>query len=141
MSQEHHASHAGTYFAVFLTLCLFTGLSVLADVFRFGNKNVLVVVVLAIATAKALCVMMYFMHLKFERAWKYLLLAPTFILASAIPFALMPDVGMSYYTPTAPQHEEYLRLQATAEHHPEEHEGHEGHAAEEHVPAPAAAGH
>lgn len=137
MSHEHHESHAATYFAVFLTLCLFTGLSVLADVFRFGNKNVLIVIVLAIASAKALCVMMYFMHLKFERAWKYLLLAPTFILASAIPFALMPDVGMSYYTPTAPQHAEYLRLQATADDHGAGHDD-DHHAAEEHAPAPAA---
>jgi hypothetical protein len=56
--------------------------------------------------------MTIFMHLKFERAWKYLLLAPTFILAATIPFALTPDVGSSYYTPTAPQIAEYEAQQA-----------------------------
>ncbi|MBI1345414.1 oxidase [bacterium] len=134
MSHDHAESHAGTYFAVFLALCVFTGLSVLADTMHLGNKNVLRVIVMAIAVAKAMCVLLFFMHLKFERAWKYLLLAPTLILASAIPFALMPDVGMSYYTPTAPQHLEYERMQASAEHHSE---GAEHHAEGEHAPAAA----
>ncbi len=108
---ENH-SHAGTYFAVFIALCVFTGLSILADVMHFSDRNVTRVLVLAVATAKALCVMMYFMHLKFERAWKYLLLAPTFILASALPFALAPDVGLHYYTPEVPQVQEYAKLVA-----------------------------
>jgi hypothetical protein len=47
--------------------------------------------------------MMVFMHLKFERAWKYLLLAPTLILACTIPFALAPDIAFHYYTQDAPQ--------------------------------------
>lgn len=113
---EHHESHAATYFMVFLALCVFTVLSVAADSLHLANKNVLRVIVLAIASAKALCVMLFFMHLKFERAWKYLLLLPTFILASAIPFALMPDVGIPYYTPEAPQRKEYARLMAAEAH-------------------------
>lgn len=136
-SHEHHESHAATYFMVFLALCVFTGLSVAADSMHLANKNVLRVIVLAIATAKALCVMMYFMHLKFERAWKYLLLLPTFILASAIPFALMPDVGMPYYTPEAPQRKEYARLlaaeahdHAAADHGHADAHGHEAHGPE-----------
>jgi cytochrome c oxidase subunit 4 len=59
--------------------------------------------VLAVACGKALCVMMYFMHLKFEGNWKFVLLAPTTILAIGLPLALFPDVGSSYYTSTAPQ--------------------------------------
>lgn len=115
---EHHESHGGAYFVVFLALCGFTAVSVAADLLHFENRNVLRIVVLAVATAKALCVMMYFMHLKFERAWKYLLLAPTLILASAIPFALMPDVGLHYYTPDVPQLHEYEHQQeAGAAHH------------------------
>jgi cytochrome c oxidase subunit 4 len=67
----------------------------------------LAAIVLAIATAKALSVMMYFMHLKFERAWKYLLLAPTFILAAGMMVALVPDIGRHYYTVDSPQIHEY----------------------------------
>jgi len=108
--EENH-SHAGTYFAVFIALCVFTGLSILADALHFSDKNITRVLVLAVATAKALCVMMYFMHLKFERAWKYLLLVPTGILALALPFALFPDVGAHYYTPDVPQVREYAAQQ------------------------------
>ena len=49
------------------------------------------------AVAKATGVMLYFMHLKWERGWKYVLLAPTTILAIGFPIALMPDIGWSYY--------------------------------------------
>jgi cytochrome c oxidase subunit IV len=117
MSHEHHESHGLTYLMVFGALCVFTGMSWAADSMHMADKNVLRVIVLAIATAKALCVMLYFMHLKFERAWKYLLLAPTFILASALPFALAPDVGLRYYTSEAPQLKEHeLQVEAAGHH-------------------------
>lgn len=115
-SHEHHESHSGTYFAVFIGLCVLTGVSVLADQLHFSNKAVLRTIILAVATSKALCVMLYFMHLKFESAWKYLLLAPTFILAASLPFALAPDVGMHYYTSEAVQIKEYERIQASGGH-------------------------
>ncbi len=98
---EFH-SHFKLYLGIFAGLCGFTILSILADVVTIPYKAK-VGVVLAVATCKALCVMLIFMHLKFERAWKYLLLAPTIILACTIPFALAPDVGFHYYTPTDPQ--------------------------------------
>jgi DNA-directed RNA polymerase specialized sigma54-like protein len=46
------------------------------------------------------------MHLKFERNWKYVLLAPTICLALGIPLALLPDVGVHYYAVSAPQEQE-----------------------------------
>ncbi len=110
---EHH-SHGRTYFLVFCALCVFTLMSIAADAFDIPNKNVLRVIILTVATSKALCVMMYFMHLKFEGAWKYLLLAPTFILAFTIPFALTPDMGMSYYTRDVPQVYEQEAREAAA---------------------------
>ena len=70
-----------------------------------------------VACAKALFVMLNFMHLKFERAWKYMLLAPTFILAAGLMLALIPDVGRHYYTVDAPQIHEYEEeLQHEGEH-------------------------
>lgn len=99
--QQGHA-HVN-YMLIFLTLCVLTGLSIVTDVVDFNNKVLLIVVVLAVAMAKALCVMLYFMHLKFEGKWKYVLLAPTIILACGVPMALMPDIGMSYYLSDAPQ--------------------------------------
>lgn len=111
---EYH-SHGALYFTIFLVLCGFTGISIAADLIHIPNRALLVGIVLAVAVCKALCVMLIFMHLKFERAWKYLLLAPTLILACTIPFALAPDVGMHYYTPTAPQVYEYEAQQAAGD--------------------------
>jgi cytochrome c oxidase subunit 4 len=132
---EHH-SHGGLYLIVFGVLCGCTLISIVADVFGGGESGhsgpkspILVGIVLAVAVCKALCVMMYFMHLKFERAWKYLLLAPTFILAATIPFALTPDIGTHYYTPTNPQIYEHEALEAAGKSH-----GHRGDHDGEHAP-------
>ena len=92
-----HESHDKLYLRVFGALCVFTLLSALADLFKQASPGVVGVVVLAIAVAKAACVMLFFMHLKWERGWKYVLLAPTTILAIGLPIALMPDIGWSYY--------------------------------------------
>lgn len=108
MSDEH-AQHSAPYGIVFAALCVFTGLSWIADEMKqggigiFADEGIIIALVLAIASAKALCVMGYFMHLKFERNWKYLLLAPTAILAIGLPLALMPDMGVHYYTVDVPQ--------------------------------------
>jgi caa(3)-type oxidase subunit IV len=108
---EFH-SHFKIYFGIFLALCGFTAISVVADWVHIPNRAALVGIVLAVAVCKALCVMLVFMHLKFERAWKYLLLAPTVILACTIPFALAPDIMWHYYTPTDPQIAEYEAREA-----------------------------
>src|SRR5437016_13387899 len=95
-AHEAHPAHFNCWI-IFILLCILTGVSWLADKmadWRFLNKGVfLTFVVLAVACAKALFVMLYFMHLKFEGKWKFVLLAPTIILAMAIPAALMPDIG------------------------------------------------
>ncbi|MDB5343752.1 MAG: caa(3)-type oxidase, subunit [Schlesneria sp.] len=108
---EYH-SHGKLYFSIFLALCAFTLISIMADLIHIPNRALLVGVVLSVAVCKALCVLLIFMHLKFERTWKYLLLAPTFILAATIPFALTPDIGTHYYVPTAPQIREYEAQEA-----------------------------
>lgn len=104
---EHHESHSAAYLAVFIALLCLTGVSWVADVIHIPSRALLVSIVLSVATAKALCVMMYFMHLKFERAWKYMLLAPTLILAAGMMIALIPDIGEHYYTVDTPQVHEY----------------------------------
>ena len=102
-SDDHaHDTHHVNYLAIFAVLCVCTALSVILDVIHM-SKPVTIVLVMAVAITKALCVMMFFMHLKFEGNWKFVLLAPTTILAIGLPLALFPDIGASYYTPTAPQ--------------------------------------
>ena len=97
-----HAHPHVNYLLIFGALCIFTLLSVVFDIIEL-TKPVTAVLVLAVAAAKALCVMMFFMHLKFDGAWKFVLLMPTFILACGLPLALAPDVGLHYYTQQVPQ--------------------------------------
>ena len=106
MAHDDHGDHHAPYFMVFVALCVCTLLSAAADIVDlramlgyFG----LVVIVFSIAVAKALFVMVYFMHLKFEGRWKYVLLAPTVILAIGLPLALLPDIGVHYYTELSTQ--------------------------------------
>ena len=115
MSDTHHNHHVN-YFLIFLALCVCTALSVVFDVAKESiNSGVLLLfLVFGVAVAKALFVLVYFMHLKFEGRWKYILLAPTMILAMGLPLALTPDIGLHYYTPDVPQIEEYARQQAHA---------------------------
>lgn len=114
---EHHTEHPHVnYMMVFGALIAFTIISYLADVIgaKMGGevgtgakwttiKWAVVFVVLVVASFKALAVMMYFMHLKFERLWKYALLAPTIILALALIVSLMPDIAGDYYERVIPQ--------------------------------------
>jgi cytochrome c oxidase subunit 4 len=105
---QPHTSHVN-YLFVFYALCVFTGVSWLADeIPRWmgieGKAKVAVgLVVLAVACCKASLVIMYFMHIKFEGRWKYALLAPTVILALALMIALAPDIGSEYYMRLTPQ--------------------------------------
>ncbi|MEQ9408036.1 MAG: cytochrome C oxidase subunit IV family protein [Fuerstiella sp.] len=131
MAHDEHSAHHVNYLYVFFALCVFTGLSVLFDLFSFADHRVTIVLVLAVAVAKALCVMMFFMHLKFEGNWKFVLLAPTTILAIGLPMALVPDIGVAYYTPIAPQAGEWGEQMQEYRAHHSDHEsgdaGSEGH--------------
>lgn len=107
MSEEHgheHEHHSVNYTAIFGVLCVCTLLSIGFDLAKKElSYSVLLVLVLAVALCKATFVLLYFMHIKFERAWKYVLLAPTAVLACALPFALAPDIAFHYYNVMVPQ--------------------------------------
>ncbi|NNJ26188.1 cytochrome C oxidase subunit IV family protein [Alienimonas chondri] len=86
------------YLAVFGALCALTLVSVGFDLLPNPPKLVLAALVFGVATAKAYCVMAWFMHLKFEGAWKYIVLVPTSLLGLGLVLALLPDIGIHYYT-------------------------------------------
>ncbi len=46
------------------------------------------------AVIKAGLVGWYFMHLKFEGKWVYILIVPAFVLATILTLALCPDMAM-----------------------------------------------
>lgn len=138
MTDEHNDHPHVPYWRIFGYLCIFTVASVIADVMDLKamyNIYVLSAVVLLISCFKASYVMRYFMHLKFEGGWKYVILLPTVVLALAIPFALASDIGIHYYDVEVPQQntllekeiEQIAKEKAEAEHHhgdePAEHGG------------------
>lgn len=101
---ETSKHHSPNYLAIFGILCLLTIISVVADLVSMPSLKILVVcVVLAVATAKAAFVMLFFMHLKFERNWKYALLMPTIILAIGLLMVMIPDLSIHYYDLDIPQ--------------------------------------
>lgn len=60
----HHIVTPGVYSVVFATLLFFTGLTVVAAYIDLGIFNP--VVALAIATIKAVVVILFFMHVKYQ---------------------------------------------------------------------------
>ena len=136
MTEEHHDHPHVNYWRIFGYLCIFTVASVIADVMdirRLYNLTALAAVVLLIACFKASYVMRYFMHLKFEGGWKYIILLPTTVLALAIPFALASDIGIHYYDVDVPQQNTLLEKEMQAAKEGADHEQHDhDHDAAEH---------
>lgn len=94
---EHAHAHAGgttkQYLAVFGALCALTLLSFVT--FQLLHKTSLEVtwaVMMAVSCMKALLVMLFFMHLKWEASWKYVLTIPATVMALFLIVALVPDV-------------------------------------------------
>ena len=92
MSEAHAGSHEKTYIKIFIALLVFTiGTFIFAE--KMENHLATIVAVMLIAVIKASLVMRFFMHLKFEGRWKYVLLVPTCLLAVVLVCALLPDIG------------------------------------------------
>lgn len=87
-------SHA-PYLKVFLGLAILTLIEyVYARIFK-DYSTVLIVGLIFWAVVKAGLVGWYFMHLKFEGKWIYLVLIPVGILAVIVVTSLIPDVAFS----------------------------------------------
>lgn len=78
--QNHHAQAFRTYVWIWVILIILTGLTVGVAYLDFGALSTLISI--AIASAKAVLVLLFFMHLKTEgKPVKYTFIASTVILA------------------------------------------------------------
>src|SRR3954466_14048744 len=94
----HHEEHGSltTYISVFVALLILTILS-----FAVGNwhalkdkaPGVVWAFMMAASVSKALLVILFFMHLKWEANWKYVLTVPCCIMSVFLVLMLVPDVG------------------------------------------------
>lgn len=93
--QQDVESHA-PYIKIWAWLLVLTILEYLYALWASTHTSffLLVLGLMSLATIKATLVGMFFMHLKFEGRWVYIMLVPAAVLASVFVMALYPDIGM-----------------------------------------------
>jgi cytochrome c oxidase subunit 4 len=94
IAEEHQQEAHAPYLLVWLWLAILTGVEYF---YAAGLKDVFVILLgglLVLAGIKAGLVGWYFMHLKFEGKWVYLLIVPAFVLATILVLALVPDQSL-----------------------------------------------
>ncbi|MCE9603976.1 MAG: cytochrome C oxidase subunit IV family protein [Planctomycetia bacterium] len=95
---DAHDDHGGIakYIQVFVILCVLTGASFFtySDYWPFhAYPSVGWAFMMAVSCTKALLVMLFFMHLKWEADWKYVLTIPASVMSVFLVLALVPDIG------------------------------------------------
>ena len=96
---ENGRNHNGIFIAVFVMLCVLTGLSFwIANSHLMENKYVGWGSMMAVSAAKAMLVILFFMHLWWEKRWKYVLTVPALIMGVLLVMLLVPDVGFRTQT-------------------------------------------
>lgn len=133
-SADGHEHHVGIsqYIYVFLALCVLTT----ASFFTYSSywpwydqPKIGWAFMMAVSCTKAMLVILFFMHVKYEANWKYVLTIPAAFMSIFLILALVPDVGMRGRH-LAEERELYMAEPRAAK-APVRHGG----AAEEHAPA------
>jgi cytochrome c oxidase subunit 4 len=87
----------GKYIAVFFALCGLTLISYLVGnsaTLREKTPGIMWAMMMAVSCAKASLVILFFMHLKWEANWKYVLTVPASIMSVFLMLMLIPDIGL-----------------------------------------------
>jgi cytochrome c oxidase subunit 4 len=94
---EHHAPGGlGKYIAVFVALCVLTAISFTvgnSQSLRENSPTVMWATMMAVSCAKAMLVILFFMHLQWEANWKYVLTIPASLMSVFLLLMLIPDIG------------------------------------------------
>lgn len=95
---DHGGGHGlGKYFAVFFALVILTSASFFtySDYWPWHDApGVGWTFMMAVSCTKAMLVILFFMHVKYETNWKYVLTIPPGIMAVFLALALVPDIGL-----------------------------------------------
>lgn len=92
--EQHVESHARMYLQVWAVLLVLTLMEYGYAAYGISSFLMLVLGLMVLALIKASLVGWYFMHLKFEGNWVYLMLVPAGFLVFVFITALYPDIGM-----------------------------------------------
>jgi cytochrome c oxidase subunit 4 len=102
IAEEHATEAHAPYLRVWAALAVLT---LIEYWYAFLFKNLFLVLLTGLlvwAVIKAGMVGWYFMHLKYEGNWVYILIVPAFVLATIIVVALLPDMAMQPETEENP---------------------------------------
>ncbi|MCI0358180.1 MAG: cytochrome C oxidase subunit IV family protein [Planctomycetaceae bacterium] len=149
---EHHAPGGLTkYLAVFVALCVLTGISYAvgnSQALRENSPGVMWAMMMAVSCLKALLVILCFMHLWWEANWKYVLTIPASLMSLFLLLMLVPDIGrrIEKYAEERWFHAPIPQIHHAHDHAPGEGASHDDHAHQSasHEPAsgaPPAGGH
>ena len=126
-SDEHgHDTGIAKYIYVFLALCVLTGASFFtySQYWPFHDEpKIGWAFMMAVSCTKALLVILFFMHVKYEANWKYVLTIPAAFMSLFLVLALVPDIGMRSHW-LSEERMKYMaepRSPGAAAHHGEEH--------------------
>jgi cytochrome c oxidase subunit 4 len=98
---HRHASHGGVgvYVMVAVALVFLTACSywTYTPLWPFGdNLAIKRLWMMAVSCTKAMLVILFFMHLKWEANWKWVLTVPASLMSVFLILALVPDVGLRF---------------------------------------------
>lgn len=93
---HHEHSVTGAMIVVFVALCVLTCASLLTYTDFWQQRVPMEIgrgVMLAVSVCKAFLVATYFMHLWWEKSWKWVVTIPALFVSTLLCVALVPDIG------------------------------------------------
>jgi cytochrome c oxidase subunit 4 len=97
-ANDHDHGHAGVgkYVLVFIALCVLTAVSFAvgnSEQLRHNSPGTMWAMMMAVSCAKAMLVILFFMHMLWEANWKYVLTIPASMMSLFLLLMLVPDIG------------------------------------------------
>lgn len=95
-AHDHGHGGVGKYLLVFLALCVLTAISFAvgnSQSLRENSPGTMWAMMMAVSCAKAMLVILFFMHILWEANWKYVLTIPASLMSVFLVLMLVPDIG------------------------------------------------
>ena len=96
-SFDDHGGNA-KFFIIFLALCFLTAMSFFTYSSYWpralDSDSIKRTFMMAVSCTKAMLVILFFMHLRWEANWKYALTIPASLMSLFLVLMLVPDIGM-----------------------------------------------
>jgi cytochrome c oxidase subunit IV len=95
-AQGHGHGGVGKYVMVFVALCALTAISFAvgnSQSLRENSPGTMWAMMMAVSCAKAMLVILFFMHILWEANWKYVLTIPASMMSIFLMLMLVPDIG------------------------------------------------